>query len=210
MLFDLAFEIWLFAVFAVFRHFENSIRNALRCGPSINQTSLNPIRASISRHHGKERSTLKRRLQIGLVACLLLCVTSTTAQTNLAHLKAWVGKYPTEKKGKVTRRFFSDLAIRSSLTRLLSREDLALLTRDYSVETPIMGSGDYLTVKVCRPHNCPEQAAFAINLTTGDVYVRMAIDENAKWFSSKGSESDLPRNVREYMEDFSRTEIGSP
>ena len=152
---------------------------------------------------------MKRRIQIGLVACLTLCFTSAIAQTNLARLKAWEGKYPTEKKGRVTRRFFSDPAIRTSLTRLLSRNDFTLLTKEYSVETPILGHGDYLTVKVCRPHNCPEQAAFAINLATGVVYVRMAIDENAKWFSSKGSESDVPQNIREYMEDFSRTEIGS-
>jgi hypothetical protein len=91
----------------------------------------------------------------------LLCITPAIAQTNLARLKAWEGKYPTEKKGRVTRRFFSDVAIRSSLTKLLSRGDLALLTKEYSVETPIMGAGDFLTVKVCRPHNCPEQAAFA-------------------------------------------------
>ena len=152
---------------------------------------------------------MKRRIQIGLVACLTLCFTSAIAQTNLARLKAWEGKYPTEKKGRVTRRFFSDPAIRNSLTRLLSRNDFTLLTKEYSVETPIMRAGDILTVKVCRPHNCPEQAAFAINLTTGVVYVRMAIDENARWFSSKGNESGLPQSVREYMEDFSRTEIGS-
>lgn len=159
---------------------------------------------------------MKPRIRIGLATCLLvcftaaLCLTSAIAQTNLAHLKAWEGKYPTEKKGKVTRRFFSDPAIRSSLSKLLSPGDFALLTKEYSVETPIMLAGDYLTVKVCRPHNCPEQAAFAINLATEVVYVRMAIDEDAKWFSSKGSESDLPRNVRDYMEDYSRTEIDSP
>ena len=159
---------------------------------------------------------MNRRKQIGLVTCLSLCLiwalcfTSAIAQTNLARLKAWEGKYPTEKKGRITRRFFSDAAIRNSLARLLSRGDFALLTKEYSVETPIMRAGDYLTVKVCRPHLCPEQAAFAINLTTGVVYVRMAIDENARWFSSKGDESGLPRNVRDYMEDFSRAEIDSP
>ena len=159
---------------------------------------------------------MKRRIQIGLAACLslwftlVLCFTAAIAQTNLTHLKAWEGKYPTEKKGRITRRFFSDAALRSSLSKLLSREDFALLTKEYSVETPIMRTGDYLTVKVCRPHLCPEQAALAINLTTGVVYVRMAIDENAKWFSSKGNESDLPQNIREYMEDFSKTEIDSP
>jgi len=84
-----------------------------------------------------------------------------------------------------------------------------LLTKEYAVETPVMLSGDYLTVKVCRPHMCPEQAAFAMNLTTAVIYVRMADDEKSRWFSSKGSESDLPRNIRDYMEDFSKTEIGS-
>jgi hypothetical protein len=153
---------------------------------------------------------MKRRTQIGLVACLLLCFTSAIAQTNLARLKAWEGKYPTEKKGRITRRFFSDAAIRSSLAKLLSPEDFALLTKEYSVETPIMSAGDYLTVKVCKPHMCFEQAAFAINLATGVIYVRMANDDNAKWFSSKGTESDLPRNIRDYMEDFSKTEIDSP
>lgn len=149
---------------------------------------------------------MNRRMLIGLAAGLSI-FSSVVAQTNLARLKAWEGKYPTEKKGRVTRRFFSEPEIRTSLAKLLTPADLALLTKEYATETPIMRTGDYLTVKVCRPHNCPEQAAFAINLATGVVYVRMAIDENARWFSSKGSESDLPRNVREYMEDFSRTEI---
>jgi hypothetical protein len=132
------------------------------------------------------------------------------AQTNLARLKAWEGKYPTEKKGRTTRRFFSDVAIRNSLAKLLSPDDFALLTKEYSLGTPILGHGDYLAVKVCRPHMCPEQGAFAINLATGVIYVRLADDEKARWFSSKGSESDLPRNVRDYMEDFSKTEIDSP
>ena len=159
---------------------------------------------------------MKPRMQILLVASLSLCITSALcftsaiAQTNLARLKAWEGKYPTEKKGRITRRFFSDAAIRRSLAGVLSGKDLALLTKEYSVETPIMRAGDYLAVKVCRPHLCPEQAAFAINLRTGVVYVRMAIDENAKWFSSKVNDWNLPRNVRDYMEDFSKTEIDSP
>jgi hypothetical protein len=153
---------------------------------------------------------VKRRMQLASAACLVLVFTSAIAQNNFAHLKSWEGKYPTEKKGRVTRRFFSDPGLLSSLNRLLKREDLALLTKEYATETPIMRAGDYLTVKVCRPHNCPEQAAFAINLSTGVIHVRMASDDNARWLSSKGTEADLPQNVREYMEDFSRTEIGTP
>ena len=146
---------------------------------------------------------------IGLIACIVLCFASAIAQNNLARLKAWEGKYPTEKKGRVTRRFFSEPEVRTPLAKLLSKEDFDLLTKEYAVETPVMLSGDYLTVKVCKPHMCFENAAFAINLATGVIYVRMANDESAKWFSSKGPESDLPRNVRDYMEDFSKTEIGS-
>src|SRR5262249_46223870 len=103
---------------------------------------------------------------------------------------------------------FSEPEIRTSLAKLLNKEDFDSLTKEYAVETPVMRSGDYLTVKVCKPHMCFEYGAFAMNLTSGDVYVRMADDENSRWFSSKGSQSDLPRNVREYMEDFSKSEIG--
>jgi hypothetical protein len=146
---------------------------------------------------------------IGLIACTVLCFASALAQNNLARLKSWEGKYPTEKKGRVTHRFFSEPEIRASLSKLLSREDFDLLTKEYAVETPVMSSGDYLIVKVCKPHMCFEWGAFAINLTNGVIYVRMATDESSRWFSSKGSQSDLPRSVRNYMEDFSKSEIGS-
>ncbi len=145
----------------------------------------------------------------GLIACIALCFASVIAQNNLARLKAWAGKYPTEKKGRITHRFFSEPEIRTPLAKLLSQEDFQLLTKEYAVETPVMLSGDYLTVKVCKPHMCFEWGSFTINLATGVVYVRMANDENARWFSSKGNQSDLPRKVREYMEDFSNSEIGS-
>jgi len=149
------------------------------------------------------------RKQIGLIACIALCFTSVIAQNNPARLKTWEGKYPTEKKGRVTRRFFSEPEIRASLSKLLSREDFELLTKEYAVETPVMSSGDYLIVKVCKPHMCFEWGAFAINLANGIIYVRMATDESSRWFSSKGNQSDLPRKVRDYMEDFSKSEIGS-
>ena len=151
---------------------------------------------------------MNRKL-IGLMACVALCFTSAMAQNSLARLKSWNGKYPTEKKGRVTHRFFSEPEIRGSLAKLLNKEDFDLLTKEYAVETPVMLSGDYLTVKVCKPHMCFEYGAFAINLATGDIYVRMANDESSRWFSSKGNQSELPRKVREYMKDFSKSEIGS-
>ena len=164
--------------------------------------------ASIARNFTMGAKGMNHK-HLRLIACIVLCFGSVMAQNNLARLKAWEGRYPTEKKGRVTHRLFSEPEIRTSLAKLLSKEDFDLLTKEYAVETPVVVSGDYLTVKVCKPHMCFEYGSFAINLTTGVVYVRMATDENSRWFSSKGSQSDLPRKVREYMEDFGKSEIGS-
>jgi hypothetical protein len=131
---------------------------------------------------------------------------AVVAQSNLNHLKSWADKYPTEKKGKVTRRFFDVPEVRTPLLRLLSRPDFNLLTKEYSVESPIKQIGDYLVAKVCMPHNCgEEQAGFAINLRTGVIYARMQDAEKERWFASKGNDKDLPQAVRDQMGDFSAT-----
>jgi hypothetical protein len=140
-----------------------------------------------------------------LIASLLLlcCSSAVVAQGRLDHLKSWVGKYPTERKGRLTTSFFAEPDIRGPLARLLNRADLNLLTKEYGVEAPIKQFGDYLAVKVCRQHNCDEeQAALAINLRTGDVYVRMKDGDKVRWFASKGTAKDLPADVREYLDDF--------
>jgi hypothetical protein len=141
---------------------------------------------------------------IVLVSFLLLCFSSAAvAQDKLGHLKSWAGKYPTNKKGRVTTSFFGLAEIRTPLLRLLSREDFNLLTKEYAVQAPIKLIGDYLAVKVCRPHNCAdEQAGFAINLNTGVIFVRMQAEEDVRWFASKGKATDLPKEVQEYMGDF--------
>lgn len=143
--------------------------------------------------------------RIVLAALLLLCLGSVgSAQSGPSHLKSWEGKYPTQRKGKVvTQRFFGLAEIRTPLLKLLSRDDFNSLTKEYEVETPIKKIGDYLVVKVCHAHMCFEQAAFAINLSTGVIHVRMADDEKARWFASKGNESNLPVEIKSYMEDFS-------
>jgi hypothetical protein len=150
---------------------------------------------------------MKRKNLIAMVAVLLLSFSmAAVAQNNLDHLKSWTGKYPTERKGRVTTRFFGLPEIRTPLSRLLSRADFNRLTREYSVESPVKQVGDYLVAKVCMPHNCgEEQAGFAINLRTGVIYVRMQDAEKERWFASKGSDKDLPRAVRDYMGDFSGT-----
>jgi len=148
-----------------------------------------------------------RKSQILLGVILLLCGSMVAlAQGPVDHLKKWEGKYPTTKKGRVTTRFFAEPAIRTSLLKLLNSDDYNLLTKEYAVETPVKKIGDYLVVKVCKPHMCFEQASFAIDLTTGNIFVRMALDETPdRWLASKGSATDLPADVKGYMEDFSAT-----
>lgn len=147
---------------------------------------------------------MTRKNLMVLVPLLLLCFGSAAvAQDRLGHLRSWAGKYPTEKKGRVTKRFFGLPEIRTPLLRLLSRTDFNLLTKEYAVEAPIKQIGDYLAAKVCRPHDCAdEQAGFAINLHTGAIFVRMQEEEHVRWFASNEDSTDLPQEVQDYMGDF--------
>jgi hypothetical protein len=148
-----------------------------------------------------------RRTSLAALALLIIVGGGAVASAqNLDGLRAWAGKYPTERKGRVTRNFFRLPPVQAPLARTLSRKDLNLLTRVYKVETPIKELGDYLAVKVCMPHDCDtSQAGFAINLRTGFVYVRMKEGEEVRWFGSKGSYTDLPQEVQDYLNDFSAT-----
>jgi hypothetical protein len=149
---------------------------------------------------------MKRKNLIAL-ALLIFCFGGTlAAQSSLGHLRSWAGKYPTNRRGKVTTSVFKLPEIRRPLMSLLSRADFNLLTREYQVETPIKQIGNYLAVKVCRPHACDsDQASFAINLDNGFVYVKIYADQQSRWFGSKGTYTDLPRNVLDFLNDFSAT-----
>ncbi|PYS53297.1 MAG: hypothetical protein DMF68_00020 [Acidobacteria bacterium] len=131
---------------------------------------------------------------------------AAVAQNRLEHLRSWAGKYPTYKRGRVTTRFFDLPEVRQPLMSLLSRTDFNLLTREYTLETPIKQIGDYLAVKVCRQHACgDETGGFAINLRTGFIYVRLQNGQEVRSFGSKGDYSDLPQEVQNFLSDFSAT-----
>lgn len=147
---------------------------------------------------------MKRKRLIALV--LLLCCLSSAgaAQSGLDHLKSWAGKYPTQRRGKVTTSFFAAPEIRRPLLRLLSRKDFNRLTREYKVEVPVKLMGNYLATKVCRPHACDtDNAGFVIDLNDGSIYVKMYGGGATRWFSSRGKYTDLPGNVLDYINDFS-------
>lgn len=148
-----------------------------------------------------------KRKNIIALTLLFFCLSGiAAAQGNLENLRRWTGKYPTLKHGKVKTSFFKLPEVQQPLLKLLSRRDYDLLTHEYAVETPIKEIGDYLAVKVCRAHNCgDEQAAFAIDLRTGFIFVRMKRGQEVRWFASNGRETDLPASVRDYLSDFAAT-----
>ncbi len=149
---------------------------------------------------------MKRKNLITLALLLIVFSGSVAAQGGLGNLRNWAGRYPTHKTGRVTRRFFQLPDVRRPLLTLLSRADFNLLTRTYSVETPIKRIGDFLAVRVCRPHDCDtDQAGFAINLRTGFVYVRMQEGQTTRWFSTRDTYKELPQSVQEFLNDFSAT-----
>jgi hypothetical protein len=149
---------------------------------------------------------MKQKSLIALALALCCFAGTVAAQSGLSNLRSWAGKYPTEKRGKVTRNFFQLPAVRRPLLTLLSRKDFNLLTKEYQLETPIKQLGDFLAVKVCRPHACDtDQAGFAINLRTGFIYVRMQEEQTTRWFSSRDPYTELPQSVRDYLNDFSAT-----
>lgn len=148
-----------------------------------------------------------KRKNLIAAALVVLCFSGlTSAQSGLAHLQSWAGKYPTHRTGRVVRKFFQLPEIRRPLSAIVTRKDLNLLTSVYGVETPIKQIGNFLAVKVCRPHACDtDQAGFAINLRTGFVYVRMQEGQTVRWFSTRDTYRELPQSVQEYLTDFSAT-----
>jgi hypothetical protein len=120
------------------------------------------------------------------------------AQSKFAHLKTWVGKYPTDSDTKPVRRFFALPEVRDPLQKLLDQKDLQRLTKEYSVETPIELIDNYLVIHVCKPHDCDgENATLAINMDNGAIHVGIWDGKDKKWHSSSGSDKDLPKKIQE-------------
>lgn len=144
---------------------------------------------------------------IALSILLLGLATAVYSQDKLGHLKSWDGK-PTQEvdaKGKVTADFFALPEVRTPLKKLLKPADYNLVTRRYSVGSPLKVMGEFLATSMCRPHNCgDERAGLAINLTTGAMYVRMQKGAKERWIVSAGKAADLPKEVHDYIGDPSK------
>jgi hypothetical protein len=142
-----------------------------------------------------------RKLLIALPLLGLCFSTSIFSQDKLGQLKSWDGK-PTQEvdgNGKVTADFFALPEVRTPLKRLLTPVDFTLVTKTYSVGSPLKLMGNFLATTMCRPHNCgDDRAGLAINLTTGDMYVRMAKGTKERWIPA-GKASTLPKEVQDHL-----------
>ena len=142
------------------------------------------------------------RRHLRALPLLVLCFSASIfAQDKLGQLKSWDGKQTQEvdAKGKVTADFFALPEVRVPLKRLLTPADFLLVTRTYSVGSPLKLMGDFLATTMCRPHNCgDERAGLAINLSTGDMYVRIAKGAKERWIPA-GKESSLPKEVQDLI-----------
>jgi len=144
---------------------------------------------------------MNRRHLIVLPMLLLCFSASAFSQDKLGHLKSWDGKTTQEVagNGKVTADFFALPEVRTPLKRLLTPADFTLVTKTYSVGSPLKLMGDFLATTMCRPHNCgDERAGLAINLSTGDMYVRMAKGTKERWIPAEKA-SALPKEVLDLL-----------
>jgi len=140
---------------------------------------------------------MTRRHFIVLPLFVLCFSASVLAQDKLGQLRSWDGKYTqdVDDKGKVKADFFALPEVRTPLKRMLTPADFMLVTKTYSVGSPLKLIGDFLATTMCRPHNCgDERAGLAINLSTGDMYVRMAKGNQERWIPA-GKGSVLPKEV---------------
>ena len=147
---------------------------------------------------------MTRRLLIALPLLLLCFSTAVFSQDKLGNLKSWDGKTTQEldAKGNVKADFFLLPEVRTPLKRLLTPADYRLVTKTYSVGSPLKLFGDFLATSMCRPHNCgDDRAGLAINLSTGDMYVRIS-GKKVRWIVSQGKKgADLPKEVQDYIGD---------
>ena len=91
-----------------------------------------------------------------MLPLLLLCFTAPVfSQDKLGNLKSWDGKTTQEldSKGKVKADFFLLPEVRTPLKRMLTPADFMLVTKTYSVGSPLKLMGDFLATTLIKDYN---------------------------------------------------------
>ena len=134
--------------------------------------------------------------RFSLILVVALFATDVVAQSELGYLRNWTGKNPISIPGEPHRNIYRTRPLQRRLVKLLGWKNYNRLLNDYYVMAPVAAVGDYIVVDRCERHNCDESASFmAVNFRRGDVHVAFYKLGKLEWFHSKGTTSDLPREV---------------
>lgn len=137
------------------------------------------------------------------IAVILFSGITAQAQHNYAHLKKWVGKYPTYNDAGYpsSKTFFNLPEIDVPLKKLLSKEDFYYLKKGHTKEHPIRLFENFLQVYLCGTRGsyfCNNDTLLVINLNDGAInIVRDMYSKIPRYYSTKGHFSDLPEKVQQ-------------
>jgi hypothetical protein len=132
---------------------------------------------------------------------LFICFLALRVMGSSMELTNWVGRYPFDTDNQ-KHTIYQTPKVQAALKRLLTPEELKLLTSTYSECSPITRIQDYLVIGGCMPHCCPcEHAMLVIDLPHDwfhvGFYRHEAGKNTVKWISSAGEFQDLPKEVQE-------------
>jgi len=130
-----------------------------------------------------------------LTLCMGLVSAALAGQPDGAALQFWSGKYPSDKDSS-QRSLFKREPLQSAIQTLLPKAEIKTL-RQLTVESKVQERGGYLVAHVCRPHNCPADAAMVVTQpATGLVWVGLFTREeqrvSTRWYTPNQEGASLP------------------
>ena len=130
--------------------------------------------------------------------CMGMATLSVAAEPDWAALQFWSGKYPSDQDSS-KRTFFKRAPLQSALLSILPKSELQTL-RQLAVESKVQARGAYLVAHICRPHNCPSDAAMVVvQPATGQVWVGMFTREeqrvSTRWYAPNAEGAILPPDL---------------
>ncbi len=153
----------------------------------------------------KTRMKRKPALWTALTLFVFLFASSGLAQVRLNHLKSWANEYPIDNASKPRRNFFQLREIREPLLKLLGKQGFDRLMNSFGLVQPIDLISGYLVLEgAANLHVSPveEHAVLAVRLSDGTMHVAFARDGKVEWFSSRGKHTELPRDIRNRIQQY--------
>ncbi len=145
-----------------------------------------------------------RKLKPLILTAAILLVAFQSAHSQI-NLRAWVGKYPVNRRADHYRNIFRTAPLKSQLRRLLGRDYYRRVTfKEHFTMGPISLVADhYVIIAMCEAHNCVSKQMFlAVNVDRGDVHVALYHYGSLDWYHTQGKSTDLPRPVLDELDQL--------